>query len=76
VLERALQRAVVGDVDVVRDLLGVVDAAHTVNLKKKGSEQISRNARALASHNRKIVLTPFPGRQTRSQSYLAFAPVP
>src|SRR6185503_17862103 len=42
VLERALQRAVAHQVDVVRDLLGVVDAAH----------------------------------YTRSQSYLAFAPVP
>jgi hypothetical protein len=28
VLERALQRAVGGEVDVVRNLLGVVDAAH------------------------------------------------
>src|SRR2546427_4072644 len=29
VLERALQRAIVGEVDVVGDLLGVVDSAHT-----------------------------------------------
>jgi len=35
-LERALQRAVVGEVDVVGNLLGVVDGHGDVSMKKGG----------------------------------------